>query len=544
MRGRSSISVTKRAAGLLGVTSMLAVTLAACGSSGKSSSGSDSGGSKSGGGTLIIGMTAASLPGTDAGTFESEGWEGERFVGLQLYDGLTRYKLDDGTKATVAEPDLATSWSVGADKLTWTFKLRTGVKFHDGTPWNADAAVFGLDRLLNKTSPNFSADNAGNLSYVTGTIKSYAKVDDSTITITTSAPNPFLPLDLPTVVFPSPTAVKAEGKAYADKPVGTGPFKFASKVAGQSLTMVPNADYWNGAPKLEKLILRPIPSPTDRSAALLSGEINWAEFPSPDDLTALKDKGFQVEENPYSHIWPWIFDTTKGPLKDAKVRQALNYAIDRESLSKDILQGTGVPAEQYIPAADQAYDAKNNLLTYDVDKAKKLLAEAGYADGFDMTVVYPTGGSGNMVPQPMDEFLQSNLAKIGVKVKLVPLDWSTVLGDWIAGKISNGANAVVVSQGFMPPDGYGMLFGSKSALNVGHLDDPKVDDLITNLYNSFTVPEQTKAFQALNAQLVTDSPWLVVVSDNNPRVLAANVKGFVQPRAVWVDLTQVTVTGK
>ncbi|MDT4963872.1 MAG: peptide/nickel transport system substrate-binding protein [Pseudonocardiales bacterium] len=510
-------------------------TLAACGGTSSTASGGS-------GGTLVIAMTAANLPGTTAGGFESEGWEGERFVGFQLYDGLTKYDLSSSTTNPAVQPDLAESWTVSTDHQTWTFKLRPNVKFQDGTPWNADAAVFGFDRLMNKKSPYYDQADAGLLGFYDTTIASYKKVDDMTFAITTHTPYAYLTADLPFLVFPSPTAVKKDGKSFADHPVGTGPFKMVSKVTGQSLTMVPNPDYWAGPAKVAKVILRPIPDATARVAALRSGDVNWAEFPTPDDVQPLKDAGFNVFENPYSHLWPWIFDVTKGPLKDARVRQALNYAIDRQSMVTNLLKGTGVAAGQYIPQTDIGYTKANDALTNDPAKAKQLLTEAGYPNGFSMTLAYPTSGSGNMIPGPMNEFLQAELAQIGVKVKLIPLEWSTLLSDYYAGKVSANANAVCISLGFLPQDGWAVYFQSDSLFNVGHLKDPVLDSLLRTAYSTFDRAKQGAAFDALNAQLMKDMPWLVVVSDNNPRVLARSVHGFVQPRAVWVDLTKLTVS--
>jgi peptide/nickel transport system substrate-binding protein len=521
------------AAGVVAVTA-----LTACGGSGGAGSTAAGAGS---GGTLIIAMTATNLPGTSAGGFESEGWEGERFVGFQLYDGLTKFNLDSATANPTVTGDLAESWTISADHKTWTFKLRPNVTFQDGTPWNADAAVFGFDRLMNKKSPYYDSADAGLLGFYDTTIASYRKVDDMTFSITTQTPYAYLTGDLPFLVFPSPTALKAEGKSFPDHPVGTGPFKMTAKVTGQSLTMVPNANYWAGAPKVSKVILRPIPDATDRVAALRAGDVNWAEFPNPDDIQPLKTAGFQVTENPYSHLWPWIFDTTKGPLKDPNVRAALNWAIDRTTMSKDLLKGSGVSATQYIPQTDIGFNASNAAYGYDPAKAKQLLAAAGYPSGFTMTLAYPTSGSGNMVPGPMNEYLQADLAKVGVTVNLKPMEWSALLSDYYAGKVSLGADAVCISLGFLPLDGWGVYFMSNSIFNVGKLKDPKVDQLLNAAYNTFDVTKQAAAFQALNDQLVKDSPWLVVVSDNNPRVLSPKVHGFVQPRAVWVDLTKLTV---
>jgi peptide/nickel transport system substrate-binding protein len=515
----------------------------ACGGGGGSSADASGSGSGAGGGTLIIGMTAAQLPGLDAGTFESEGWEGERFVGFQLYDGLTRYDLNQDKTGPTVQPDLAESYTSSPDATTWTFKLRAGVTFHDGTPWDADAAVFGLDRLLNKDSPYYSEENAGLISYYSGAIKSYRKVDAMTIEITTKTPYAMLPNDLPFLVFPSPTAVKAAGNGkFKDHPIGTGPFKFSKLISGGSVEFVGNGDYWNGAPKLAKVILRPIPEATARVAALRSGEVNWIEFPAPDDAKTLAGENFQVLTNPYSHIWPWIFDTSKGPLSDARVRLALNLAIDREGLSKGILSGYGTPAYQYVPKPDAAYRKAGDTLSFDPGRAKQLLTQAGYPNGFSMKVAFPTSGSGNMVPTPMNEKLQSDLAKVGVKVELLPVEWSVMITDWYAGTMSNGSDAVNISLGFDPPIAWDLYFGSTSPFNVGHYKNPKFDELWAKVVGELDETKRADLIAQINAEVLqVDQPWLVVVSDLNPRALAKSVKGFIQPKSVWVDLTHITI---
>lgn len=511
----------------------------ACGSS---AGGSGSGASSGAANTLIIGMTAAQLPGLDAGTFESEGWEGERFVGFQLYDGLTRYDLNQDATGPTVQPDLAESWTASPDATTWTFKLRAGVTFHDGTPWNADAAVFGFDRLLNADSQYYSVENAGLLSYYSGAIASYRKVDEMTLEITTKGPYSMLPNDLPFLVFPSPTAVKAAGDKFKENPVGTGPFKYSKLIQGGSVEFVANTAYWDGAPTLDKVILRPIPEATARVAALRSGEVNWIEFPAPDDAKTLAGEGYQVLTQPYSHIWPWVFDTTKGPLADPNVRLALNLAIDRDGMANDILSGYGTPALQYVPKPDAPYRAAADTLKYDPAQAKQLLADAGYPDGFSMKVVFPTSGSGNMVPTPMNEKLQADLAQVGVKVELQPVEWSVLLTDWYAGKITDGADAVNVSLGFDPPLSWALYFASDSSFNVGKYNNPKFDELWAKVKAELDPAKRNDLIAQINAEvLMKDQPWLVVVSDLNPRALASNVKGFIQPKSVWVDLRHITI---
>jgi peptide/nickel transport system substrate-binding protein len=521
---------------------VLAIQACSGSSSSSSSKGTNSAPSAAGkGGTLVIAMTATNIPPPTPGGYETEGWEGERFIGFNIYDGLTRLGLDQNTTGPTVDPSLALSWTPSADAKTWTFKLRPGVTFTDGTPWNADAAVFGLRRIIDPKFQYYSANDGGLLAFYTTNFASVAKVDDMTVSVTAKTPDAFVPNDMPFLTFGSPTALMKEGKDFVNHPVGTGPFMVKSIVIGQSLTMVPNPDYWGGAPKLDKVILRPIPDATARVTALRNGEVNWIEFPAPDAIQPLVNSGFKLYEEPYSHIWPWVYDTTKGPLKDVRVRQALNLAIDRNAMVKDILQNTGTPAQQYIPKPDVGYDPKNDTLTYDPVKAKQLLAEAGYPNGFTMSVVYPASGSGNMVPIPMDQFMQAELAKVGVTVKLIQIEWSAMTTDYAASKISDGADAEMISLGFYPPDQWATTFGTNQVSNVGHWSDPRFDAVIKQIFATTDPTKQAQLFQQMNSVLMAGQPWLLVVSDRNPRILSPKVHGFVQPKAVWVDLRNIWV---
>lgn len=526
------------------VAALLAIasTLTACGSA-SPGAGTDSGAAGSGGsgGTLIIGMTAANIPGLDTLQASSEGGEGTRFVTLQLYDGLTRWDLSQGKTAPKILPGLATSWSVAKDGVTWTFHLRKGVTFTDGTPWNADAAIFNIDRYVDKSSPQYdSALNAIGGLAISG-IKSAKKVNDMTIDIVTNGPWAYLDEDLATMPFGSPTAIKTEGKDFANHPVGTGPFMFQSETRGQQLVLVKNPHYWRGAPKLDRLILRPIPDATARLAALESGEVNWIEVPSPDDITSLKSQGFQVLTNSYPHNWPWLFNMKSGPWKNPLVREAANYAIDRDSMSKDILQGTGEPAYQYLGPADPGYVAADNKYSYDPAKAKQLLAQAGYPNGFTTTLSYPTSGSGNMIPGPMNEALQQNLAAVGIKVKLEPIEWSAMLSSFYANKIPGGADAINISLGFSSMTLLSMVFHTGGTFNVGGYSDPKTDKLLDQLKVTYSASGRAAIMTQLNRVLLKDNPWLVVVHDLNPRALAPDVHGFVMPKSWYVDLTTTWV---
>jgi peptide/nickel transport system substrate-binding protein len=517
---------------------LLGAGLSACGDS-------SGGGSGSGGGdnTLVIAMTASDIPLLDTGLAQGQGYEGLRFVANQLYDGLTKFDLTDGDAIPQIEPDLAESWEANSDLTSWTFKLRQGVTFHDGTPWNADAAIFNLERYVDTGTDHYYPDLNAQAGLSVSGIKSFSKIDDSTIQIDTNGPWSYLPVDLATVYFASPAAVQKLGnEGFGEAPVGTGPFTFESVVRGQQLTMDANPDYWNGQPSVDKVILRPIPDATARVAALRSGEVNWIEVPPPDDVSSLEGEDYQVLTNSYDHVWPWVYNTTKPPFDDPEVRTALNWAIDRDSLVTDILQDTAEPALGYAPKANTAYRPENDVYGYDPDKAKQMLADAGYPDGFTMTLSYPTSGSGNMIPGPMNTALQADLAKVGVKVELKPIEWASMLTDYFAGKIPDDANAINISLSFQQEGFWSMWFASDSTINAGKYSNPEVDALLTQAKTVLDPEARSDIYAQVAAILGEDSPWLNVVNDRNPRVLAANVKGFVQPQSWFADLTTIKVS--
>jgi peptide/nickel transport system substrate-binding protein len=521
---------------MLGLALVALLLAAACGGP------SATNGANGHGGTLIIGMTATNLPGTDTDFAQSEGGEGIRFVGMQLYDGLTKWDLTHSDRSPALEPGLALSWTPNADGSRWTFKLRPNVRFHDGTPWNADAAVFNFDRYVNTKSQYYYPELNAEAGLLVAGITTVEKVDDLTLEIDTDGPLSFLPDNLAVLPMGSPTAIKKLGNdGFANAPIGTGPFKFQSMIRGQELVMVRNPDYWGGAPKLDKVILRPMPDAAARVAALRSGQVNWIEVPVPDEVPALRSSGYQVLTNSYSHVWPWVFDTTKKPWNDVRVRQAANYAIDRASMAKDLLKGTGAPAYQYAPRGDPGYDPSLDTYSYNPAKARELLAEAGYPNGLDTTLSFPTSGSGNMVPIPMNEALQQDLAKVGIRVKLQPVEWASMLTDFFAGRIPGGADMINISLGFVFISLWTSWFDSASKLNVGHLSDPKVDALLGSAAAQLDVAKRNAIYTQVNSQLLQDAPWLLVVNDLNPRVLAPSVHGFVMPRSWFIDLTSTWV---
>ncbi|MFF0200567.1 ABC transporter substrate-binding protein [Streptomyces sp. NPDC005017] len=528
--------VSRRRAGLAAVL-LLSLAVSGCGT-GSAADDTPGGGS---GGTLVIGATGR-LPNPDT-VIGGAGFEGKRLVSFQIYEGLTRYDLSRGDGPSEITGALATSWKVAPDRRTWTFTLRKGVRFQDGTGFDADAVLFNLDRYLDKDSPQYTDALGAAASEYAGGITSYSKLGEDKVRLVTRTPNGHFPQDLAHVLIASPTAVRETGtEKFSEHPVGTGPFRFVRQQTGEQIELARFDGYWRGAPELDKLVVKALPDAAARTAALRSGEVNWIEYPNPDDLPGLRDDGAKVVTNSYDHLWYWILDTAAKPWDDPRVRRAANHAIDREAIAENLLHGTADPAHQAAPRGTFAYDKSQDVYTHDPAKARRLLAEAGYPKGFSTSVTVPTGGSGNLVPVPIAEAVQRDLAAVGIKAEIRTTDWSTLIGAEAEGEVARGSQAIAQSTTLFQSEALLPLFiGTGSPFWTGHYSNPRVDRLLASAgAEADRAAREADYTRAL--QLVTeDAPWLFVVNDRNPRALSPKVRGFVQPQSWFIDLTTVRV---
>ena len=227
-------------------------------------------------------------------------------------------------------------------------------------------------------------------------------------------------------------ALHYDWTAYANQPSGTGPYKFLKQTAHERMEMVPNKDYWDKdrIPKQDRLVLLPMPEAATRTAALLSGQVNFIEAPAPDALDVLKKAGMQIYSNTYPHAWPYMLNYTRGPFTNLKVRQAANYAINRGDVV-ELVGGMAIPALAMVPPTMPYY---GHPVTYPFDKAKAhaLLQEAGCLP-CKITVGISTSGSGQMQPLPMNELVKQQLEDAGFQVSLQVMDWNTLLALYRAG---------------------------------------------------------------------------------------------------------------
>ena len=395
-------------------------------------------------------------------------------------------------------PGLAISWKP-VDATTWEIKLRPGVKFHDGSDFTAEDAVYSLDRpALLKNSP-------GPFTSYTRQIVGKQVVDAHTLRLKTAAPYGPLPLDLSTIYIVSKKAAQQastedfnSGRAV----IGTGPFKFASFRPGDSIAVVRNDNYWGPKPAWDKVTFRMITNDASRLAALLAGDVDAIENVPTADLARLKSQSSIALAQRTS--WRTIFWTldqgeapsrhitdkagkplANNPLRDLRVRQALSHAINRQALSQRIMEGLAVPASNIVAPGIMGYNAKLKPDAFDVERARKLLAEAGYPNGFAITMHGPKGGYINdeKVVQATAQFL----SRIGVQAKVETLPLSVYFGRARNGEFS----MAMLGWGTLAADfGLRTLVGTPNpdtgwgSWNWGKYSNKTVDELVRSSLSS------------------------------------------------------------
>lgn len=508
-------------------------------------------------GTLRIGMTIADIPLTTGQT--DNGGEGQRFMGYTVYDALINWDLTSATKPSGLVPGLALSWGLDpADptKTKWIFKLRPGVKFHDGSTFTADAAVWNFDKLLKTDSPQYDQRQSAQGKSRIPAIASYRAIDPLTLEITTKEPDATLPYQLTFILMSSPANWEKLGKSWeavAKSPSGTGPWKLASWVPRERAELVPNRDYWDKAriPKLDKMILFPLPEVNARVAALRSGQVDWIEAPSPDAVQSLTEAGFKIVTNVYPHNWTWHFSRIEGsPWNDIRIRKAANLAIDREGM-KELLGGLMVPAQGFLTPGHPWFGHPTFKLEYNPEEAKRLMKEAGYTPDKPLAtkVLISPSGSGQMQPLPMNELIQQNLADVGIKIDFETVEWNQLINIWRAGaKDPSARGATAINFSYFILDPFTALIrhlqcnlAPPNGTNWGYYCDPEMDKLFDQVRNAFDPQEQAAVLSKIHEKYVNEALFLMVTHDVNARAMSPKVKGFVQAQNWFQNFSSITM---
>jgi len=462
---------------------------------------------------------------------------------MNVYDGLVRYK--DGTLEV--EPALAESWTISDGGTTYTFELRDGVTFHDGSPLTAEAVKFNFERMLDENHP-YHDTGPFPLSFFFSAVESVTAEGEGTVVFKLKEPYaPFLSnLAYPTGLIVSSEAVKEHGKDFGRHPSGTGPFRFAEWESNAKVVVVRNEDYWDGAPPLEAVVFRPITDANTRVAEMLSGGIDlMVEVPPDSVATFQSDAGYQVHEQAGPHVWFLILNAKEGPLADKKMRQAVNYAIDKKALVENVLQGTAeVAAGPTPPAFAWAHNDALDPYPHDPEKAKALIKEAGH-EGAELTFYVTEGGSGMLDPVPMGAAIQADLAKVGLNVEIETYEWNTFLGKVNPG-LEGKADMAEMAWMTNDPDTLPYLalrseaFPENGGFNSGYYSNPEVDKLLEEARRSTNQSERARLYKAMQEIVHEDAPWAFIANWKQNAVSAAAVGSFQLQPSFFLILKDVT----
>ena len=447
---------------------------------------------------------------------------------MNVYDGLVRYK--SGTLEV--EPALATDWEISEDGTEYTFTLREGVTFHDGTPFDAEAVKFNFDRMLNEEHP-YHDTGPFPLAFFFSSIESTEVVDPMTVKFTLSAPYaPFLSnLAYPTGLIVSPAAVMEHGPEFGRNPSGAGPFRFVEWRSNEAVVVEANAEYWDGPPELQAVVFRPITDANTRTAEMLAGGIDLMVEVPPVSLSEFQGDGFTVHEQAGPHLWFLILNAKEGPFADKRVRQAANYAVNKTAIVEDVLEGTAeVAAGPTPPAFAWAYNEDLEPYPYDPEKARALIAEAG-AEGAELTFYVTEGGSGMLDPVAMGTAMQADLEAVGFEVTIETYEWNTFLGQVNPG-LEGKADMAQMAWMTNDPDTLPYLalrteaMPDQGGFNSGYYSNPEVDRLLEAARVATDQGRRADLYKEMQEIVQEDAPWVFVANWKQNAVTSDRVEGF------------------
>ena len=470
------------------------------------------------GGTLIIGH------GTDALTLDPvfPNVDGPTATIVE-HIGEPLYKLSHEGKVL---PLLAISQTVSADGKTWTMRLRQGVRFHDGTPFDAEAAKFNLERTLDPAT-------RAPYRFLISRIQNITVVDPSTIRITTD--QAFAPLlanlSHSTLIMQSPTAIRRLGADYSRQSVGTGAFKFKEWVRGDRVVLTRNDEYWGDKAFLDELQFRVIPDDGARLAALEAGSLHVAVRVPPREIERFKGRTDVVVRVDDSLRTIYVgFNTTRAPFNDKRVRQALNYAINKRAIVNGALGGTGRVSDAPFPPAVEHY---TKTMTYetDLERAESLLREAGYTRQRPLRAVFHHPSGRYVRDAEIAAGIQGLARRIGIELELRTMEWGAFIAHTGRPQPQNDVQMFMIGWGTVTGDAdYGLysLFHSAqwvpTGANRGFYKNERVDALLDRGRVAVDPAERTRVYAEAMRLIMDDAPWLFLHSESQ----VTGVRGVVQ----------------
>lgn len=420
-----------------------------------------------------------------------------RNVVFNIFDALV-----ERDEAMNLQPSLATSWTV-VDDNTWRFTLREGVTFQDGTPFTADDVKFTVERIQDP------ANNSRMLSFVEA-IAEVRIIDDHTIDIATKAPYPILLTRLAGVPIVSRTIIERMGvDQAANNPIGTGPFRFVEWVRDDHVTLEAYEDHWRGAPLIRTVTFRPAAEAFTRLVNLETGEADIVvNIPAVLAQRASETPGIRLGRVATVRVTHVQFDMDDPPFDDVRVRQALNYAVDVDAIIASILQGNAVRVNGLISPETFGYAHDVTPYTQDLERARALLAEAGYPDGFEVTFTASTGG---FMQREVAEAIAGQLAEVGVTANVQMLEGNKIIQD-----VWDGINAPMYffSWGSATFDADGTLFPKlRSGQLYSHFANERADALLDEAHTTLDQQRRAEVYAELTQLIKDEAPVIFLYQE-------------------------------
>ncbi len=466
---------------------------------------------------------------------------GDFRVQENLYEGLVRFR----SQSLEVEPALAESWTISDDGLRYRFRLRSGVRFHDGSPFDAGAVKWNLERLTHKDHP-YADTGPFPLAFFFESVRAVEVLGPLEVELVLS--QPFAPLlgnlAYPTGFMVSPAAVRRYRRAFGRHPAGTGPYRLAEWRAGRSLVLEKNPDYWGPKARTPRVVFRAIGDEMTRLAELRAGNVDLVPELPADALSAFRrDPAYTVHESIGPHLWFLILNTRIGPFSDVRARRAVNLAIDKRGIVERVLGGTASVAVGPISQAFAwATDPNEAPYPYAPERARALLEETGDL-GRTITLYAPQGGSGMLAPVEMATAIQADLERVGLHVKVQTYEFQTFLTKVNAGL---GDDVAMAEMAWMTNDPDTLPYLALRAdaeppagFNSGHYSNPVVDELVSRARRTTSKSERAALYRRLSRIVHDDAPWAFVASWKQNVVTRAAVRGFRAEPSFFLLLSSV-----
>lgn len=489
-------------AAMTGIAVAVALAVSGC-----SSSSAPSPASGKVGGNLVVGIT------TDVLSLDP--WKATQFQ--DVYDVLpniygTVTELDKNLNVV---PGLAESWDVSKNGLTVTFHLRSGVTFHSGASFSSADVVSSFKKIMDPATAAVARTALANVSAVSAP-------DAKTVVLALSSPDASIPAGLASIN----TAIlsqKGTEAAMAAAPNGTGAYKFKSRAAGQSLTLVGNADYWRAKPTLGQIQFRVIPALQSIVSAMQAGNVQLATFDDPIVAKTAQGSGVQVAKTLQLSYHVLQLNATKGDVANKDVRLAVQCAVDRKQVLDAAALGAGAMTGPFTPPVYKSDPSDQPCPTQNLTEAKKFLAKAGKSSGVTIKTIVSQGEYSTSVNEAQS--LKAQLAKVGITLNLEVLDSNAYVAKWIAGDFEA---AVALNGGSPDPNTmYGRYFTSTGSLNkVAGYSSPALDKLFVEGRSTSDVTERKAIYKKVSEQLVSNAAWVWLFTGYNYTATTSGVAGF------------------